>query len=298
MDSGFQPPQNNYPPSPYGNPQQPSNNQQPMPQQPPPLPPAPTKQSFWKRKAGCMPTWLLIVIIGIISLYILVSIVSAASNGGNGTDTTPTIDATATQQDALNIQATATRDAKIQLATIVAAPTDTPPPPPPPPSPTAKPTTESSLAPTYGRPQLGGPISDFIGKYGKPNTTPCPPYNLCWFKDGSSNTEGLIVNKHLSASGYTSQVDWITVQTTNGQVWDAHQMQRIPLVDASGQSSGYDVAYQSASLSHEFTQDDFNYGSTVSGNVPMGTFDIQYLYKSDGSIDSCSILIGEQQTKG
>jgi hypothetical protein len=277
-------------------------------------PPPPTKPSFWKRKAGCMPMWLLIVIICVIGLYVFVSIVSAASNGGNGnTDATPTIDATATQQDALNIQATATREAQIQLATIVAAPTDTPPPPPPSPSPTAKPTTESSLAPTYGRPQLGGLISDFIGKYGPPNTTPCPPNNLCWFKDGSSNTEGLIVNKHLSASGYTSQVDWITVQTTNGQVWDAskatdlctvyiptdaHQMQRIPLVDASGQSSGYDVVYQSASLSHEFTQDDFNYGSSVSGNVPMGTFDIQYLYKNDGSIDSCSILIGEQQTKG
>ncbi len=37
--------------------------------------------------------------------------------------------------------------------------------------PTPTPTTvPGNLAPTYGTPRLGGPITDFIGKYGKPDT--------------------------------------------------------------------------------------------------------------------------------
>jgi hypothetical protein len=139
---GFQSPQNNYP------------------QQPPP---PPTKQSFWKRKAGCMPTWLLIVIIGIISLYILVSIVSAASNGGNGignTDSTPTQAPT---------QPTATPDTAKVVPQVTEYPTDTPAPAQPtdtPAPPTTAPTKQSAIHPTHGTPHLGGPISDFYGKYG------------------------------------------------------------------------------------------------------------------------------------
>jgi len=139
---------------------------------------------------------------------------------------------------------------------------------------TPTPANSGNASVTYGTPQLGGPISDFTGKYGNPNTTPCPPDNLCWFKDGSSNTEGLVVNKHISTSGsITNQVDWVTVQSINGQIWnssvaaalctvynpiDAHQINRIPLTDSSGQTAGFDIVYLSASLAHKFTQDDFN----------------------------------------
>ena len=82
------------------------------------------------------------------------------------------------------------------------------------------------------------------------------------------------MNKHISTSGsITNQVDWVTVQSINGQIWnssvaaalctvynpiDAHQINRIPLTDSSGQTAGFDIVYLSASLAHKFTQDDFN----------------------------------------
>src|SRR6266566_2798329 len=63
--------QSNYPPSPYGNPQQPNNNQQPPYSQqsyyPPPQQP-PQKPSFFKRKIGCLPMRLLVLFF-VIFLY-------------------------------------------------------------------------------------------------------------------------------------------------------------------------------------------------------------------------------------
>jgi hypothetical protein len=175
---------------------------------PPQPPPAPTKQSFWKRKAGCMPTWLLIVIICVISLYILVSIVSAASNG---TSATPTIDATATQQDALNIQATATREAQIQLATIVAAPTDTPAPP------TTVPTKQSAMNPTHGTPHIGGAISDFYGKYGQPHNQGTGDSET-WLIDQQQTT---LVNAAPDADEKVT-----SVIVTTGASWSSNQMKQ------------------------------------------------------------------------
>ena len=62
MGSGFQPPQNNYPPSPYGNPQQPNSNQQPM--------PPPHNPSFWTRKVGPLPLWVFLLILVLIGYLI------------------------------------------------------------------------------------------------------------------------------------------------------------------------------------------------------------------------------------
>ena len=66
-------------------------------------PPTPTPQSFWLRKVGCMPMWLLLVIISAFSLYVLISIISAFSTGdnriGNGLPPTPSASATPTPTD-------------------------------------------------------------------------------------------------------------------------------------------------------------------------------------------------------
>jgi hypothetical protein len=177
--------------------------------------------------------------------------------------------------------------------------------------PTPTPTTVTgNLTATYGPPRLGGPISDFIGKYGPPNDhTDLTSRTFHWFRDSSSNVDGLIVWELT----HPNQVDSIDVQAVNGDMpnmsaavalctvynpSNARQLKSIPLVNASGQASGVDVVYLSASLASVFSPDDFT--DSQQNNVQPGTFDIQYLYKGDGteSIDSCSILPGEQQTQG
>jgi hypothetical protein len=171
--------------------------------------------------------------------------------------------------------------------------------------PMPKPSTSSgNLTPTFGIPLLGGRISDFIGKYGAPNSH-TDAYSFHWFRDSSSNADGLIV----WSLTHPKQVDSIDVQSVNGNMPDissavalctvynpddAHQVKRYPLVDASGNNAGVDVVYMSASLAHKFSPDDFTDGN--GNNVQPGLFDIQYLYKGDGTIDSCSILPGQEQT--
>ncbi len=211
---------------------------------------------------------------------------------------TPTVD--------LASSATALAQHNANLTAVASTPT-------PKPTPTMKPTptptkVTGNLTATYGPPRLGGPITDFIGKYGKPNDH-TDANSFHWFRDSSSNADGLIVWDLT----HPNQVDSIDVQGVNGDMpnmsaavalctvynpSDARQLKSISLVNASGQASGVDVVYLSASLARVFSPDDFT--DSQQNNVQPGTFDIQYLYKGDGtgSIDSCSILPGEQQTQG
>jgi len=64
---------------------------------------------------------------------------------------------------------------------------------------------------------------------------------------------------------------------------DAEKVNQIPL----STNNGYDVIYTSSSLAKKFSADNF---TNAKGNtVQSGTFDVQYLIKSNGSVDSCSI---------
>ncbi len=171
-------------------------------------------------------------------------------------------------------------------------------------TPTSQPISTSLI--THGIPRLGGPVSDFIGKYGTPNDhSDTTSYH--WFRDSSSNVDGLIVWELF----HPNQVDSIQVQTINEDMpdtnsaialctvynpSDAQQLKRIPLVDSSGKDAGFDVVYLSNSLAHEFMPDDFT--DSNGNNVQRGSFDIQYTYKADGTfgMDNCSIGLGQQQT--
>jgi hypothetical protein len=284
-------------------------------QQPyPPLPQKPLPhQRFWRWFRQRSKRAQIIACVVLVLSCSLCGYISATSANTSVVPTTAT--PTATQDIAVittKIDATATQDAQNYQATATADPTDTPTQvptatPTPSPQPTTKPTTSTgNLTATFGTPLLGGPVSDFIGKYGPPNSH-TDTNSFHWFRDSSSNADGLIV----WSLTHPKQVDSIDVQAVNGDMPDmsaanalctvynpddAHEIKRIPLVNASGQDAGFDVVYVSASLARKFTAaDDFT--DANGNNVQPGSFDIQYLYKSDGThIDSCSIIPGQQQT--
>lgn len=162
---------------------------------------------------------------------------------------------------------------------------------------------QQQIAPTSGRPALGSPVSDFVGKFGQPNdhSTPGQIYNF--LRVPGQNLDGLIITPYPG----TQQVDDITVATpdpgwTSSEAeshclayapLDYHFKQKIPYAD----NTGYDMVYSSASLAKAFPAADFTDGN--SNQVTPGLFDIGYLYNSDGQhISSCDLIIGEQQTNG
>lgn len=179
----------------------------------------------------------------------------------------------------------------------------------PPASPTPKPSaTVGPFGVTHGLPHLGGPLSDFIGAYGQPNSDSVPPLYHFLHATGS-NVDGLVVSVAVG----TQTVDLIAVQATNGDSptdvigWtaseaesrcqslepsDAHLKQRMMFADGTG----YDDIYFSTSLAHLIPADDFldSNGQAVS----PGTFDVAYLYANDWHhIGSCSLMTGAQQTQ-
>jgi hypothetical protein len=142
--------QNQQQPSPYPN----------IPPVPPPPPPTPPKQSFWRRKAGCMPLWLLLVIGGsLCGIASLCGIVGAVGNSSSSTAT--------------NTQATSvpTRAPAHLQATI--APTH------------PKPTSTPTNAPVEDA-RLGASLNAFIAHYGTPVST---NNGLDIFKNGISATQ-------------------------------------------------------------------------------------------------------------
>ena len=168
------------------------------------------------------------------------------------------------------------------------------------PKPTSKPA--SGLAATHGTPRLGGPLSDFVGAYGQPNNHSNPPIDYHFQRASNGVQDNLIVDLATD----NSLVDFITVATldpgwtaTEAQdkcmayaPTDAHFKQRIDYTDGSG----YDLVYISTSLAHQFPAGDFT--DANSSTVPAGTFDVSYLYASDGQhIGGCDLIIGEQQTQ-
>jgi hypothetical protein len=156
--------------------------------------------------------------------------------------------------------------------------------------PTAKPATATgNLTATYGTPRLGGPVSDFIGKYGQPDTScsTCAKgvYN---FQRIQGTQTDYISTMLTDANGH---VNSFLVQSP-GADWDVTTATAIcesfgpsdvnydhPLkVLQSSDGSLVEKVYKSAWLAGQLAKSDFQDGNTMSGNIdlPPGMFDISY----------------------
>jgi hypothetical protein len=271
-----QPPQPPY--GPQGQPYPPDGTQYGPPQMQP-VPQPPRKKSRKKPIIfGCLGA--------IVLLFVIIVIAAVATNGGASQATAPT-PTPVTQARATTAPTTAPTAVPTQAPTPTPVPTKAP----------------SGLPATNGRPVLGGPVSDFVGKFGQPNDHSIAGEQYHFLRVPGQALDGLII----ATSPDNQMVDDITVATPDPG-WtptdaeshclayaplDYHFKQKIPYAD----NSGYDMIYSSAELSKAFPAADFTDGS--SNQVTPGLFDISYLYGSDGQhIGDCDMIIGEQQTNG
>lgn len=178
------------------------------------------------------------------------------------------------------------------------------------------PITQSKYNPTaysvtHGTPHLGGPLSDFTGKYGQPNdhSVQGQPHFL---RDATSPADGLILAQYVDNTGYSQLIDSVLVQAVNGETWtitdaeavcmayapnDAHMVKKVTILDTSGQVSGIDMVFMSIILAHTFPADAFT--DVNQKPVRAGMFDVDYLYAGDGGqdISSCDMELGATQTQ-
>lgn len=257
-----------------------------QPHMPPAIVQSPPKKKRWYRRPWGI-ALIAVLVLGLCGIYSISTIMTNASKPNSNTASTAHSNNTSTKVVAKSTSA--------PRPTLV--PTHKP-----------IPTTKATQVPnastaTHGTPELGGLISDFVGKYGLPNNHSIPGMDH-FLRTASSLTvtDGLIVTNILG----TKNVDSIKVAAINSAIWtqaiaktlcmsyvptDAHQIKQVPLTTAQG----YDVIYVSSWLATRFSASDFT--DSNQNTVQAGTFDIQYLVKLDGSIDSCSIQIGSQQTQ-
>ncbi len=272
------------PPMPTQQPPFPPQQYQQPPQYQPPMPP-PKKKS---RKG-------LFIVLGVILAVVLFGCigVSAMVNAGGQ----------AAQQ---TLNQTSTHVAQIPTTQPTTQPTI---------APTAKPTTPPtvkttmSLAATHGTPLLGGPISDFIGAYGQPDPHSSIQqgyYDLHFLPSTSplSNVDGIIVSTDPGSTTYLSAN--ILVQAQNDVGFSLNDAKTRCLTFAPSDTrfvkefvyadnTGFDMVYTSVGLAKDFPASSFT--DSQQNQVQAGTFDVQYLYSGDNQhIDSCDIVIGEQQT--
>lgn len=282
-----QPPYNPSQPPP-GYPSQPQ--QQPYGNYQPPSFPPPRKPSRFSRFVALIMAHK--IISGIVAIALLVVIVIASIQNA--------------QQPQANVAPVAT-SAPVQSQAPTAAPTQAI-------APTSAPTSapvSSGLPATRGTPRLGGPLSDFIGAYGQPNSNSNPPSYQ--FQEVNNINEvgamGIGASCQSPQCEVQQHIDDITIQSpdqTNGYTVseaeakcmafapaDAHFKQKIPY----GDGTGYDMVYTSATLAKEFPASEFVDGN--SNQVAAGTFDVSYLYADNHQdIGSCDMITGEQQTTG
>jgi len=140
-------------------------------QQPMPPQPPPQKPLFFSRKVGRMPLWLLVLLF----VFFMCSCGSTQQASSSPTQAP-------TQVQPTNAPAT----------------------------PTTVPTKQTGLAVTHGTPHLGGPLSDFIGAFGQPNShgTTGASYHFLTV----SSVDGIIVGTTFGIAN----VDDVEVNATNG----------------------------------------------------------------------------------
>ncbi len=181
-------------------------------------------------------------------------------------------------------------------------------------APTRQPTTKSTaatgnLTATYGTPRLGGPVSDFIGRYGQPDTSCATCASGVYNFQRIQGTQTDYISTMLTdANGH---VNSFLVQSPNTD-WDVATATALcesfgpsdvnydhPLkVLQSSDGSIVEKVYKSAWLAGQLAKSDFQDGNTMSGNInlPPGTFDIDYDYSSSPSkVSDCSLDAGIQR---
>jgi hypothetical protein len=295
MDQQPPTPQNyppNYPHYPQNPQQQPFTQYPPgqYPYQQPPLasPPPPVLPQRQKKPRQKPPRWAYIVtfiLIGGVVACAIAGIISLATSGGGGS---------APQAQQAQHTAAPTSKATTSTGSSSIKPTAT-----------ARPQSAKALVATHGTPRLGGPLSDFVGSYGQPNSHSTPPTLYHFSTYASANIDAVVVMTDVYAPSLVSDV---TAQAPSDTTWDisfgeAHCLAFAPLDSRLvervpyGDNTGYDMVYKSAQLSHLFPAADF---TDANGNtVAPGTFDISYLYGTDQDhISSCDLIIGSQQTNG
>lgn len=202
-------------------------------------------------------------------------------------------------------QSSSSSPASTETPTLTAVPTT---------APTRQPTTKSTAAPgklaaTYGTPRLGGPVSDFIGRYGQPDTS-CATctggtYNFrriqgtqtdyisTMFTDANGHVNGFLVQ--------SPNVDWdVATATALGESFgpsDVNYDHPLKVLQSSD-GSIVEKVYKSAWLAEQLAKSNFQDENTMSGNtdLPHGTFDSDYFYSSSPSkVSDCSLSAGIQQ---
>src|SRR6266568_6426136 len=172
-------------------------------------------------------------------------------------------------------------------------------------TPTALPTPTPSTV-THGTPRLGGPVSDFIGKYGQPDTSCSTCAKGAYNFQRIQGTQTDFISTMLTdANGH---VNSFLVQSP-GADWDVTTATAIcesfgpsdvnydhPLqVLQSSDGSLVEKVYKSAWLVGQLAKSDFQDGNTMSGNtdLPPGTFDISYSYSGGPSkVSDCVLAAG------
>jgi len=229
--------------------------------------------------------------------------VSALSGSQHNSQTAAQATPTDTPTSAPALIATDTpTDTPVPTATSTPVPTSQPP---------AKPTAATgNLIATYGTPRLGGPVSDFIGKYGNPDagcaTCASGVYN---FQRYQGTQIDYISTMLTDANGRTNTFD---VSAPPNSEWDVatatalcesfgpsdvnydHPVQ----VLQSSDGTSVERVYKSVWLAGQLAAGDWQDLNTMSGStdLPPGTFDIFYTYPSSPSkVSDCSLEAGIQR---
>jgi len=177
----------------------------------------------------------------------------------------------------------------------------------PTPKPTAQPTQHPAqrtrLVATHGTPRIGGPVSDFIGKYGQPDTSCATCAKGVYNFQRIQGTQTDYISTMLTdANGH---VNSFLVQSPNTD-WDATTATVIcesfgpsdvnydhPLkVLQSSDGSLVEKVYKSAWLAGQLAKSDFQDANTTSGNtdLPPGTFDQGVTVKEHTAHLTCNML--------
>lgn len=165
--------------------------------------------------------------------------------------------------------------------------------------------TASGIAPTSGPALLGADIGTFVAQYGQPNDHTDVKIGQYHFQRyGDSNVDAFIVATDLTdGNAYLHRVDDITAASPSAG-WTSSEASAKCAVffprDAVykrqvATQNGIDKIYFSQSLASLFPASAFT--DAQQNAVKAGYFDVLYLARTDGMIDDCDIIIGEQQTQ-
>jgi hypothetical protein len=168
----------------------------------------------------------------------------------------------------------------------------------------------SSSSVTHGTPRLGGPVSDFVGKYGQPDTG-CPTctsgiYNFQRYQGTQLDYISTMItdaNGHVFAFIVSAppNIDWDTATSTAiCESFGPSDVNYDRPVQVLQSSDGSDVerVYKSAWLAGQLETSDFQDLNTTGPytDLPPGTFDIDYIYPSGPSkVSDCSLEAGIQR---